>query len=294
MSSFIAPFLNGSADGALLLLVAMGLALTFGQMGVINMAHGEFLMAGAFCAYLTQQVVSSTEVSILVAIPVAFVVAGLLGLILEVAIIQWMYHRPLDTLLVTVGVSLILQQAALQIFPSQGVPVVKPHWLDGQLPVLGYDWPLRQVFTIGLALVFLTGLAALLKYSDFGRRIRATVQNRSLAETLGISTRLVDRLTFFIGSGLAGVGGVAVSLIGGTNATLGTKYIIPAFLVVVAGGLGQLRGTIIAAWAVGVSMAYLADWTTGSLAQVIAFLMVVVFLQAKPQGLFTVRTRGLA
>jgi urea transport system permease protein len=272
----------------------MGLALTFGQMGVINMAHGEFLMAGAFCAYLTQQVVSSTDVSILIAIPVAFVVAGLLGLILEMGIIQWMYDRPLDTLLVTVGVSLILKQAALQIFPAQGVPVVKPHWLDGQVPVFGYDWPLRQVFTIVLALIRLGGLAALLKYSSFGRRIRATVQNRALAETLGVSTRSVDRLTFFIGSGLAGVGGVAVSLAGGTNASMGAKYIIPAFLVVVVGGLGQLKGTIIAAFAVGISMAYLADWTTGSLAQVIAFVLIVVFLQLKPQGLFTVRTRGLA
>ncbi|MCE5290079.1 MAG: urea ABC transporter permease subunit UrtB [Nocardiaceae bacterium] len=294
MSSFIAPLLNGSADGALLLLVAMGLALTFGQMGVINMAHGEFVMAGAFCAYLTQQVVSSTKISILIAIPVAFVVAGLLGLILEMGIIQWMYDRPLDTLLVTVGVSLILKQAALQIFPAQGVPVVKPHWLDGQVPVLGYEWPLRQVFTIVLALICLGGLAALLKYSAFGRRIRATVQNRALAETLGVSTRSVDRLTFFIGSGLAGIGGVAVSLAGGTNASMGAKYIIPAFLVVVVGGLGQLKGTIIAAFAVGISMAYLADWTTGSMAQVIAFVLIVVFLQIKPQGLFTVRTRGLA
>lgn len=294
MDSLIAPLLNGTADGALLLIAALGLALTFGQMGVINMAHGEFLMAGAYAAYLTQQVVSNTDISILMAIPIAFLVAGALGLILEVTIIQWMYHRPLDTLLVTVGVSLILQQAALQVFPSQGVPVEKPGWLDGQLSVFGYEWPLRQVFTIVLAVLCLAGLAALLKYSPFGRQIRATVQNRALAETLGISTRVVDRLTFFIGSGLAGVGGVAVSLIGGTNAALGTKYIIPAFLVVVAGGLGQLKGTIIAAAAVGISMAFLADWTTGSLAQVIAFALVVIFLQVKPQGLFTVRTRGLA
>lgn len=294
MDSLIAPFLNGTADGALLLIAALGLALTFGQMGVINMAHGEFLMAGAYSAYLTQQVVANTDISILLAIPIAFAVAGILGLILEFTIIRFMYDRPLDTLLVTVGVSLILQQAALQIFPSQGVPVEKPSWLDGQVPVLGYGWPLRQVFTIVVALLCLAGLAALLKYTAFGRQIRATVQNRALAESLGVSTRGVDRITFFVGSGLAGVGGVAVSLIGGTNATLGTKYIIAAFLVVVAGGLGQLRGTIIAAWTVGVVTAYLADWTTGSLAQVIVFALVVIFLQLKPQGLFTVRTRGLA
>ncbi len=294
MDSLIAPFLNGTADGALLLIAALGLALTFGQMGVINMAHGEFLMAGAYSAYLTQQVVANTDISILLAIPIAFVVAGILGLILEFTIIRFMYDRPLDTLLVTVGVSLALQQAALQIFPSQGVPVEKPGWLDGQVQILGYGWPLRQVFTIVVALLCLLGLAALLKYTPFGRQIRATVQNRALAETLGVSTRGVDRITFFVGSGLAGVGGVAVSLIGGTNATLGSKYIIAAFLVVVAGGLGQLRGTIIAAWTVGVVTAYLADWTTGSLAQVIVFALVVIFLQVKPQGLFTVRTRGLA
>jgi urea transport system permease protein len=293
LGSFIAPLLNGTADGALLLVAALGLALTFGQMGVINMAHGEFLLAGALSAYWIQQVIANTNVSILVALPIAFLFAGFLGLILEMTIIQWMYDRPLDTILVTVGVSLGLQQVFLQLYPT-GVPVSKPTFLDGQLHVLGYAWPLRQVFTIVLALSCLAALGAWLKYSSFGRRMRATVQNRALAETLGVPTRSVDRLTFFVGSGLAGVGGVAASLIGGTNSQLGTKYIILAFLVVVAGGLGQLRGTVIAAWTVGVVTAYLADWTTGSIAQVITFVLVVIFLQVKPQGLFTVRTRGLA
>src|SRR5680860_108340 len=146
-------------------------------MGVINMAHGEFLMAGAFVAYLTQQVISSSDISIPVALPLAFLVAGALGLLLEISIIQWMYRRPLDTLLVTVGVSLILQQAALQIFPAQGVPVQSPSWLDGQLNVLGYEWPYRQGFTIVLAVLCVATLAAGLKYTSFGRRIRATVQN---------------------------------------------------------------------------------------------------------------------
>jgi urea transport system permease protein len=260
---------------------------------VINMAHGEFLMIGAFTAYLVQQVINSSDLSIPVALPIAFVVAGLLGLLLEVSIIQWMYRRPLDTLLVTVGISLILQQAALQTFPSQGVPVEKPDWLDGQLTILGYNWPLRQLFTILLATACVAVLAAWLKYTSFGRRIRATVQNRDLAETAGISTRTVDRLTFFVGSGLAGVAGVAASLIGGTNSQMGAQYIIPAFLVVAAGGIGQLKGTIIAAWAVGVALSSFAYWTTGSLAQVLALILVIVFLQARPQGLFTVRTRSL-
>lgn len=294
MDAFSTPFLTGTAIGAVILMAAIGLTLTFGQMGVINMANGEFLMAGAYATYVTQQVIASTGVSIIVAIPVAFVVAGILGLILEATIIQWMYKRPLDTLLATVGVAMVLQQFAKDIFGAQGDPVTAPSWLDGSIPVFGYDWPYRQLFTIVLALASVAALNAVLKYSSFGREIRATVQNRELAETMGISTRKVDRITFFLGSGLAGVGGVAIALISGTNPNLGTTYIIPAFLVVVAGGVGQLKGTVIAAWVVGVATAFLTDWTSGSMAQVITFALVVVFLQVRPQGLFTVRTRALA
>jgi urea transport system permease protein len=294
MTDLTTPFLTGSASGAILLLAALGLTLTFGQMGVINMANGEFLMAGAYVAYITQQVISSTGLSIVVAIPAAFVVAGLLGLLLEVSIIQFMYRRPLDTLLVTVGVALVLQQLARDLFGAQGDPVSPPTWIRGSIDVFGYAWPHRQLFTIVLALAALGALSALLRYTSFGRRIRATVQNRELAETLGVSTRSVDRLTFFLGSGLAGVGGVAIALISGTNPTLGTTYIIPAFLVVVAGGVGQLKGTVIAAWVIGVLTAYLTDWTSGSMSQVIIFALIVVFLQIRPQGLFTVRTRSLA
>ncbi|WP_232676534.1 urea ABC transporter permease subunit UrtB [Nocardioides sp. R-C-SC26] len=293
MDAFTTPLLAGTATGALLLIAALGLTLTFGQMGVINMAHGEFLMIGAYTAFVTQQVVTNADVSILLALPLAFVVAGMFGLLLEVAVISWMYRRPLDTLLVTVGVSLVLQQLAKDIFGAQGDPVVGPSWLAGNIGVFGYNWPYRQMFTIVLALAALGGLAALLKYTPFGRQIRATVQNRDLAETMGVSTRVVDRITFFVGSGLAGVGGVAVSLIGGTNPNLGRGYIISAFLVVVAGGLGQLKGTVIAAFAVGIATAYFADWTSASMAQVATFALVVLFLQLRPQGLFTIRTRGL-
>ena len=294
MSELTTPFLTGTATGAILLLAALGLTLTFGQMGVINMANGEFLMAGAYVAYLTQQVISSTGLSIVFAIPAAFLVAGLLGLLLEVSLIQWMYKRPLDTLLATVGVALILQQLARDLFGAQGDPVRPPSWLGGSIDVFGYAWPHRQAFTIVLALASLGALSAVLKYTSFGRQIRATVQNRELAETMGVSTRNVDRITSFIGSGLAGVGGVAIAMISGTNPTLGTTYIIPAFLVVVAGGLGQLKGTVIAAWVVGVVTAFLTDWTSGSMAQVFTFALVVIFLQVRPQGLFTVRTRSLA
>ena len=294
MDALTTPFLTGTATGAILFLAALGLTLTFGQMGVINMAHGEFLMAGAYATYVTQQVISSTGTSIVIAVPVAFLVAGLLGLLLELTIIQWMYRRPLDTLLVTVGVAMVLQQAARDTFGAQGDPVGLPTWMRGSIEVFGYDWPHRQLFTILLALAALGALGTVLKRTSFGRQIRATVQNRELAETMGVSTRRVDRITFFLGSGLAGVAGVAIALISGTNPTLGTTYIIPAFLVVVAGGVGQLKGTVLAAWAVGVVTAFVTDWSSGSMAQVITFAVVVVFLQVRPQGLFTVRTRSLA
>jgi urea transport system permease protein len=294
MDALTTPLLTGTATGAILLMAALGLTLTFGQMGVINMANGEFLMAGAYTTYLTQQVISSTGISIVVAVPIAFVIAGLLGLLLEVSLIQWMYRRPLDTLLATVGVSMVLQQFAKDVFGAQGDPVKAPSWLGGSINVFGYDWPHRQLFTILLALAAVAALNALLQYTSFGRQVRATVQNRELAETMGVSTRSVDRITFFVGSGLAGVGGVAIALISGTNPNLGATYIIPAFLVVVAGGVGQLRGTLIAAWTVGVATAFLTDWISGSWAQVIAFALVVVFLQIRPQGLVTVRTRALA
>lgn len=294
MDAFTTPFLTGSATGAILLMAALGLTLTFGQMGVINMANGEFLMAGAYATYLTQQVITGSGLSLLVAIPVAFVITGLLGVVLEATVIQWMYRRPLDTLLATVGVALVLQQAARDLFGAQGDPVTPPGWLGGSIEVFGYAWPHRQLFTIVLALAAVGLLHGGLRYTPFGRQIRATVQNRELAETVGITTRNVDRITFFIGSGLAGIGGVAISLISGTNPTLGTTYIVPAFLVVVAGGVGQIKGTVIAAFVVGIATAFLTDWTSGSMAQVIAFVLVVLFLQIRPQGLFTVRTRALA
>ena len=294
MDVVISQLCTGASFGAALLLIALGLSLTFGQMGVINMAHGEFLMAGAYTAYLTQQVVTNADLSILVAIPVAFVVAGLLGLLLEILVISRMYHRALDTLLVTFGVSLVLQQFAKDIFGAQAKAVQGPGWLEGQVPILGYRYPLSQLFILTVALSCLVGTAALLKYSGFGRRIRATVQNRDLAETVGVSTLTIDRLTFFLGSGLAGVAGVAVTLITATESTMGSEYIIWAFLVVVAGGIGQIKGAVIAALGLGVLRAFLTYYTDGSMAVVLTFLLVVVFLQVRPQGLFAVRTRSLA
>jgi urea transport system permease protein len=285
---------NGLSGGSILLLAALGLALTFGQMGVINMAHGEFIMAGAYTAYVMQNVLGAAGLSLLVSLPIAFAVGGVLGVVLEATLLRRMYHRPLDTLLVTWGVSLVLQQLARDVFGTAGVDVPAPAWLSGPVEVLGFSFPRTRLFILLLAVAAFLVLAAALRYTALGRRIRATVQNRPLAETSGISTRATDRLTFFIGSGLAGVAGVALTLMGSISPNLGTSYIVDAFLVVVVGGIGQIRGAVIAAFLLGIAQSWIEYSTTASIAKVLVFALIVAFLQVRPQGIFTVRTRSLA
>jgi urea transport system permease protein len=284
----------GLSLGSVLLLAALGLALTFGQMGVINMAHGEFMMAGAYTAFVVQNVIGDAGVSLLIAIPLGFLLGGLLGLLLEATLIHRMYNRPLDTLLVTWGVSLILQQLARDIFGAPNVDVRAPSWLSGSVDLGITQVPAARLFILVLSVVAVTALALVLVKTALGRRIRAVVQNRDLAETMGISTRGTDRLTFFIGSGLAGIAGVAITLLGSTGPTLGTSYIVDAFLVVVAGGIGQIKGTVIAAFGLGLLQATFEYSTTASIAKVAVFAVIVVFLQIRPQGIFSVRTRSLA
>ncbi|HEX3547002.1 MAG TPA: urea ABC transporter permease subunit UrtB [Mycobacterium sp.] len=293
MAVLIGQLATGLSLGSILLLAALGLSLTFGQMGVINMAHGEFIMAGCYTAYVVQQIISSTGVSLLISLAVGFLAGGAMGALLEVTLIQRMYDRPLDTLLVTFGVGLILQQVARDIFGAPAVNVVAPAWLSGGVEVLGAVVPRTRIFILVLAVVCVAALATVLKVSPMGRRIRAVVQNRDLAETSGISSRKTDITTFFIGSGLAAVAGVALTLIGSTSPTIGQSYLIDAFLVVVVGGLGQIRGTVIAAFALGFLNSFIEFNTTASLAKVIVFVIIVIFLQVRPQGLFTVRTRSL-
>jgi urea transport system permease protein len=290
----IGQLTTGLSLGSILLLAALGLSLTFGQMGVINMAHGEFIMAGCYTAYVIQQVVASAGVSLFLSLVVGFVVGGLLGVLLEVTLIQRMYHRPLDTLLVTFGVGLVLQQIARDIFGAPAVNVLAPAWLSGGVEIFGAVVPRTRIFILVLAVACVSALAVALKTTSAGRRIRAVVQNRDLAETSGISSRRTDITTFFIGSGLAAVAGVALTLIGSTSPTIGQSYLIDAFLVVVLGGLGQLKGTVIAAFALGFLNSFIEYNTTASLAKVIVFVLIVIALQVRPQGLFTVRTRSLA
>jgi urea transport system permease protein len=294
MDVFVGHLFAGVSQGSILLLIALGLALTFGQMGVINMAHGEFIMAGAYTAYVLQGMISSAGVSLLLAVPIGFVVGGLLGLILEATLIRRMYHRPLDTLLVTFGVSLILQQLARDIFGAPNVEVASPTWLQGSVNILGVDLAAARLFIVVLSVACVAALSAIIRFSALGRRIRAVVQNRDLAETVGVATRATDRLTFFVGSGLAGVAGVALTLLGSTGPTLGTNYIVDAFLVVVVGGIGQIRGAVIAAFVLGLLQSIFQYTTTASMAKVLLFVAIVVFLQLRPQGIVSVRTRSLA
>jgi urea transport system permease protein len=294
MQALFSQLVAGLSLGSVLLLAALGLALTFGQMGVINMAHGEFMMAGAYTAFVVQGLIADAGTSLLLAIPLGFLVGGVMGVVLEATLIRRMYHRPLDTLLVTWGVSLILQQAARDIFGAPNVDVRAPSWLSGSINIGVTHVPAARLFILVLAVAAVVGLSLLLKMTALGRRIRGVVQNRDLAETVGISTRRADRLTFFIGSGLAGIAGVALTLLGSTGPTLGTSYIVDAFLVVVAGGIGQLKGAVIAAFGLGLLQATFEYSTTASVAKVMVFVVVVVFLQIRPQGIFSVRTRSLA
>ncbi|WP_144123534.1 urea ABC transporter permease subunit UrtB [Catellatospora sichuanensis] len=295
MTVILGQLFTGVSIGAVLLLIALGLALTFGQMNVINMAHGEFIMAGAYTTYVLQQTITDAGLSLLVALPVAFAVAGAMGVLLEWALIRRLYTRPLDTLLVTWGVSLMLQQLARDIFGAPNVQTKAPDILT-ESTSLGADLSIAnsRLFILGLVLLAVAALTAALKFTPLGRRIRAVVQNRDLAAVSGIPTARVDRLTFFIGSGLAGVAGVALTLLGPIGPTMGTNIIIDAFLVVVVGGIGQLKGSVIVAFVLGMLQAMVEYLTTLSVAKVIVFIAIVAFLQWRPQGLFTLRTRSLA
>ena len=292
MDVTLSQLFTGLCVGAVLLLIALGLTFTFGQMNVVNMAHGEFIMAGAYTAYMLQGPISGGT-SLLIALPVAFVLAGAMGLVLERLLVRRFYGRPLDTLLLTWGISLMLQQLARDLFGAPNVQVRAPSWLGGGITLAGVRMPYARLFILALVVAAVVGIWLYLTRLPQGRRMRAVMQNRQLASCSGIATDRVDRWTFFIGSGLAGVAGVALTLLGSIGPTLGTNYIVDAFLVVVVGGLGQLRGAVIAAFALGVLNAFVEYGTQASLAKVVVFVAIVGFLQVRPQGLFVLRTRAL-
>ncbi|MDG3439662.1 urea ABC transporter permease subunit UrtB [Nitrospirillum amazonense] len=288
---------NGFSVASLYVLAALGLALSFGLMRVINMAHGEMLMLGGYLAYLTLQVVPG-PLGILAAMPVAFLGAAAVGAVLETTLIKRLSARPLDTLLATWGVSLILQQAARNIFGAIGVDVRAPQWLNHAYTVQsglleGLTIPATRLFILAVAFAVMGALSLLLARTRIGLLVRAVNQDRGMAAAAGINVRAVDLSVFCLGTGIAGLAGVVLALLGPVTPNVGQSYVVPAFLVVVLGGLGSLKGTAIASLIVGLFSALVQILVDVSLAQVLLLLFVIGFIQFRPQGVVAVRSRAL-
>ena len=298
MEVWVLQLFNGLSLSSILLLIALGLALSFGLMNVINLAHGEFIMIGAYTVYALQQASQyltgdvSPSLTFIIAIPLSFLISAVAGMLVEASLIRFLYRRPLDTLLATVGVGIFLQQLARTIFGAPNVQVVAPRWLSGGLTLTDdLVFPIKRLFIIALVAVCIAGLYWYMYRSSQGRRTRAVMQNRDMAASLGVSTRRVDNLTFALGSGLAGLAGCALTLIGPIGPSLGTFYIVDAFIVVILGGLGQIPGTILAALIIGMLNTGFEFGTTAVVGKVLVFAMVILFLQWRPDGLVRVRGR---
>ncbi|MEK9712753.1 MAG: urea ABC transporter permease subunit UrtB [Thalassolituus sp.] len=278
-------------------LMALGLAIIFGQMGVINMAHGEFMILGAYTTYLISNIFADFLPGIyssyfFVAMIVAFFVTGALGAFVEWAMIRHLYHRPLDTLLATWGLSLIMQQFYRTVFGAREVGVTLPDWLMGSIAVTDMvEIPINGLFVMGLTLVITIGVALMMQKSHLGKQTRAVVQNRPMAAAVGINTEKVDRLTFALGCGIAGVAGSAFTMIGSTGPTSGQLYIVDTFLVVVFGGAASLLGTVASAFTISQAQSTMEFFLSGSMAKVLTLLVVVGILMLRPQGLFTLKVR---
>jgi urea transport system permease protein len=288
---------NGLSTFSVLLLMALGLAIIFGQMGVINMAHGEFLTLGAYTTYVLSEVSSRwahwlTNYYFIVALAVSFVIAAALGLLVEHLMIRHLYRRPLDSLLATWGLSLILQQLFRSIFGAREVSAKLPDWLMGSLePTEKIDIPINGLLVMGLTLTLTSAVFLALFKTRWGIRVRATTQNRAMSGAAGINTRRVDRMSFGLGCGLAGLAGAAFTTIGSTGPTSGSLYIVDTFLVVVFGGAASLVGTIASAFSIAQAQATTEFFMTGSMAKVLTLLAVIFILMLKPEGLFTLRVR---
>jgi urea transport system permease protein len=293
-----ANLFQGISLGSILLLAAIGLAITFGVMGVINMAHGEMIMIGAYTAFAVQQAFrgflppSWIDAYLVVAVPVAFLFAGLLGVVLERTLIRFLYGRPLETLLATWGVSLILQQAVRSIFGSPNQEVANPSWMTGGFDLAGgFTVTWNRLYIIVFCFVVLGGLALLLNRTRFGLHMRAVTQNRDMAAVMGIRTAQVDALTFGLGSGIAGMAGVALSQVGNVSPNLGTIYIVDSFLVVVFGGVGNLLGTLVGALTLGILNKILEPLAGAILGKIVVLVAIILFIQRRPRGLFALKGR---
>ena len=284
----------GLALGAVLLLAAIGLAITFGVMGVINMAHGEMIMLGAYTTYVVQQLMpDNIGLSLAVAIPAAFLVSGLVGVAIERGVIRHLYGRPLETLLATFGISLVLQQAVRSIFSPLNREVATPDWMAGTFminPALELTY--NRLYIIIFSLVVLALLALVLKRTLFGLQMRAVTMNRPMASSMGIRTGWVDALTFGLGSGIAGIAGVALSQLTNVGPNMGQAYIIDSFMVVVFGGVGNLWGTLVGAMSLGVVNKLLEPWAGAVVAKILVLVFIILFIQKRPRGLFALKGRA--
>ncbi len=289
---------TGISLGSILLLVALGLAITYGLMGVINMAHGELMMVGAYATYVVQAWVRSHapglfDYYLVLAIPMAFMASALVGAIVERSVLKHLYGRPLETLLATWGISLILMQAVRSMFGAQNVAVENPSWMSGGIQVLAnLSLPWNRVLIVVFALLVLAAVALLISQTRLGLFVRGVTQNRAMASCMGVNTARIDTYAFALGSGIAGLAGCALSQIGNVGPDLGQGYIVDAFMVVVLGGVGQLAGTVYAALGLGVLNKLLEGWTGAVLAKIAVLVFIIVFIQKRPQGLFAMKGRS--
>jgi urea transport system permease protein len=285
----------GLSASSVLLLAAIGLAITFGVMGVINMAHGEMVMLGAYCTFIVQSLLppAFAQWSLAIAIPLAFVVAGCMGILIERLVIRFLYGRPLETLLATWGVSLILQQLVRTIFGANNRQVSAPPFMSGSIEVGGLSITTGRLWIIVLAIAVFAGLQLLLRATSFGLRMRAVTQNRRMAAAMGISTGRIDMLAFGLGSGIAGVAGVALSQIDNVSPNLGQGYIIDSFMVVVLGGVGNLWGTLLGALTLGVANKLLEPFIGAVLGKIVLLIFIILFIQKRPRGLFALKGRAV-
>jgi len=275
-----------------LLFAALGLAITFGLLGVINMAHGEMLMLGAYATYSVQTAMHGSPHYLLVAVPVAFLATALVGILLERTVIQHLYGRPLETLLATWGISLGLIQTVRLVFGAQNVTVANPDWLAGGVEVAqGLVLPWARIAVVGFVVLVAAAVWFILQRTRFGLQVRAVTQNRAMAAAIGIPTRRIDALVFGLGSGIAGLGGVALSQLGNVGPELGQSYIIDSFMVVVLGGVGRLAGAVAAALGLGVVNKLIEPAAGAVLGKIVVLGFIILFIQRRPQGLFALKGR---
>ena len=289
---------TGVSLGSILLLAALGLAITYGLMGVINMAHGELIMIGAYATYFVQNVFRQYlpgffDAYVVAAIPVSFLAGALVGAAMERSVIRWLYGRPLETLLATWGISLILMQCVRSLFGAQNVGVENPSWLSGGVQVLpNLTLPYNRLAILAFAAVVLVGMWLLIGKTRLGLFVRGVTQNRRMASCVGVNTARVDTYAFALGAGIAGLAGCALSQVGNVGPDLGQGYIVDSFMVVVLGGVGQIAGTVYAGLGLGLLNKLLEGWQGAVLAKIMVLIFIVVFIQKRPQGIFALKGRS--